>query len=105
MNLAKLMQGVSSLTDGLQTVRKRFRDLESTGEAGAGLVRVTMNGSGECVRVRIDPSLASDMPLLEDLVVAAQNQARAQLDRKMEETLKAHMSAMGPIPSGLPPRR
>lgn len=101
MNFADLLESMGSLKEGLADLQGKLRGLEFTGEGGAGLVRVTVNGVGDCVRVEIDPSLTSDLPMLQDLVVAAQNQARARMEQKVQEEVKSTMGSLLPIPPWL----
>ncbi len=69
----------------MQKMQEEIAQLEVTGESGAGLVKVTINGAHNCRRVEIDPSLLEDdKEMLEDLVAAAFNDAA----RRIEETQK-----------------
>ena len=62
-----------------------------TGESGAGLVKVTINGAHNCRRIEIDPSLMEDdKEMLEDLIAAAFNDAA----RRIEETQKEKMASV-----------
>jgi DNA-binding YbaB/EbfC family protein len=73
--------------------------MEVEGEAGAGLVKVTMTGRHDVKRVHIDSSLMDDdKEMLEDLIAAAMNDAT----RKVEEVTQSKMSAVGGG-LGLPP--
>ena len=56
--------------------------MEIDGEAGAGLVRVTLNGKGDLRRIKIDPKLAdpADIEMLEDLIVAAHRDAKSKIE-------------------------
>lgn len=71
----------------MQKMQEEIAQLEVTGESGAGLVKVTINGAHNCRRVEIDPSLLEDdKEMLEDLVAAAFNDAasyRRNAERKM----------------------
>jgi DNA-binding YbaB/EbfC family protein len=70
---------------------------EITGESGAGLVKVTLNGKHEIVMIKIDPSLMvpSDVDMLEDLIVAAHR----DVERKVEEFIANESSK---ISAGMP---
>ena len=77
----------------MQKMQEEIAQLEVTGESGAGLVKVTINGAHNCRRVEIDPSLLEDdKEMLEDLVAAAFNDAA----RRIEETQKAKMASRNP---------
>ena len=76
---------------GLGNLMKQAQQMQDTGESGAGLVKVTINGAHNCRRVEIDPSLLEDdKEMLEDLVAAAFNDAA----RRIEETQKEKMASV-----------
>ena len=68
-----------------------------SGSAGGGLVNVTLNGRGEMRKIKIDPSLAdpNEVEVLEDLIVAACNDAKAKTEAYVQEE-------MGKLTGGLP---
>lgn len=75
----------------MQKMQEEIAQLEVTGESGAGLVKVTINGAHNCRRVEIDPSLLEDdKEMLEDTVAAAFNDAA----RRIEETQKEKMASV-----------
>jgi DNA-binding YbaB/EbfC family protein len=88
--LGGMMQQVQKMQENLQRAQEDIARTEVTGEAGAGLVKVTLNGKHEARAVSIDPSLVGgDREMLEDLVVAAINDANNRLaevtQRRMAE--------------------
>jgi len=95
-NLAGLMKQASQMQAQMQEVQARLEAMELEGEAGAGLVAVTLTGKGELKRIRIDPKLAdpSDMEMLQDLIVAAHAEARHRLEAATSEE-------MGKVTGGL----
>lgn len=100
-NLGQLMRQAQQLQANMQKAQEQLGSLEVTGEAGGGMVKVTMNGRHEVRRVEIDPAVAgSDREMLEDLVAAACNDAT----RRVGEAVQQHMSgAMGgmQLPPGM----
>ena len=79
-------------------MQEEIAQLEVTGESGAGLVKITINGAHNCRRIEIDPSLMEDdKEMLEDLIMAATNEAL----RKCEEESQAQMSKITGGLSGL----
>ncbi|STU60151.1 Recombination protein RecR [Klebsiella pneumoniae subsp. ozaenae] len=83
--LGNLMKQAQQMQEKMQKMQEEIAQLEVTGESGAGLVKVTINGAHNCRRVEIDPSLLEDdKEMLEDLVAAAFNDAA----RRIEETQK-----------------
>ncbi|XKM14616.1 YbaB/EbfC family nucleoid-associated protein [Orbaceae bacterium ac157xtp] len=98
--LGNLMKQAQQMQARMQKIQEEIAQLEVTGESGAGLVKVTVNGSHSCRRVVVDPSLLveDDKEMLEDLIAAAYNDAT----RRLEEAQKEKMA---PIAGGmqLPP--
>lgn len=90
-------QQAQKLMSKMNELQAHLDQYETTGEAGAGKVRVTLNGKGEALSVRIDPTLVvpEDVEILEDLLVEAFSEAR----RKVEEYLAAET---GKIQAGMP---
>jgi DNA-binding YbaB/EbfC family protein len=75
--------------------------LEVTGESGAGMVRVTLNGHHEAKKVAIEPKLLSeDVGLIEDLVVAAVNDAVRKIAAQSQEKYSGLMSGLN-LPPGM----
>src|SRR5262245_22949712 len=70
----------------MQATQAELERTEVTGVAGCGLVEVTVTGKGEMRRIKIDPKLvdANEVTMLEDLIVAAANDARAKADQQMQ---------------------
>jgi DNA-binding YbaB/EbfC family protein len=98
-DMRTMMKQAQALQDNMQKVQAEIAQLEITGEAGGGMVRVTINGRHEARRVQIEPSVhGEDREMLEDLLAAAFNDAV----HKLEAATQAKMStAMGGI--RLPP--
>lgn len=90
-NLGKMMQQAQQLQANMARMQEELAALEVTGASGAGMVQVTLNGKGEARRVKIDPSLVKpeEAEVLEDLIVAAVNDAKgkaeAEMARRMQE--------------------
>ncbi len=83
-----LMQQAQKMQEKMKQAQEEIQSLQVTGESGAGMVQVVMNGRHDVNRVKIDPSLQSDeLEMLEDLIAAAVNDAV----RKVEAETKAKM--------------
>lgn len=91
-NIGQLMRQAQQLQDNMQKAQAELASVEVTGEAGGGMVKVTMNGKHEVRRVQIDPAIAAggDREMLEDLVAAACNDAV----RKVADTAQQRMSGL-----------
>jgi DNA-binding YbaB/EbfC family protein len=89
-NLAGLMKQAQQMQSKMQEVQEQLTRLEMTGEAGAGLVRVTLNGKGEMRALHIDPKVVdpADTEMLQDLIVAAHRAARDKVDVAAAEEMQ-----------------
>ena len=81
-NLAGLMKQASQMQSKMQEMQEKLESLEMTGEAGAGLVRVTLNGKSEMRKVKIDPKMVDpvETEMLEDLILAAHRDAKSKVE-------------------------
>ena len=94
--LAGLMKQAQQMQENMKKMQEQLGTIEVEGQSGAGLVKVVMTCKNEVRRVSIDPSLlGDDKDMLEDLVVAAFNDAA----RKAEATTQ---EKMGSVTAGLP---
>ena len=92
--LGNLMQQAQRMQENLQKAQEELALLEVTGQAGGGMVQVTLTGKMEARRVRIDQSaVGDDVEMLEDLIAAAINDA---VNKVNEESGKRMSSAMAP---------
>jgi len=99
-NIAQLMQQAQKMQDSMQRMQAELAELEVTGNAGGGMVSVTLTGAKECRRVRIDPSVLSDPEMAEDLIAAAFNDASNKADAASREKM-ASAAAGFPLPAGM----
>ena len=100
-DLMGLMKQAKEMQAKMEAAQAQVADTEATGRAGGGLVTVTLAGGGNMKALTLDPSLlggAEDKEMLEDLIIAAYQDAKVKLDQAAADTMK---SAMGDIP--LPP--
>lgn len=90
-DIGSLMKQAQQMQSQMKQMQEEIQNLEIVGEAGAGLVKVTMNGRHDVKGVMIDPSLLQeDAEMLEDLVAAAVNDAV----RKVEAVSKEKMGSL-----------
>lgn len=101
-NLAGLMKQASEMQERMQELQTRLGTMECEGSAGAGLVRVVLNGKGELRRVSIDPKLATaeDREMVEDLLVAAHGEAKRQIEAAAAEEMQKLTGGLT-LPPGL----
>ncbi|HET6395593.1 MAG TPA: YbaB/EbfC family nucleoid-associated protein [Pseudoxanthomonas sp.] len=99
-NIAQLMQQAQKMQENLQRAQEELARLEVTGTAGAGMVSVTLTGTKECRKVRIDPSILSDQEMVEDLIAAAFNDASNKVDAESKAKMGAATAGL-PLPPGM----
>jgi len=98
--ITDLMKQAQQMQERMQALQQELAQLEVTGEAGAGLVRVTMNGRHEARRVHIDASVAAEeIAVLEDLIAAAINDAVRRVERAQQDKMAGLTAGMG-LPPG-----
>jgi len=85
-NLGQMMKQAQAMQAKMQELQAALDHTEVTGVAGGGMVSVTATGKGEMRRIKIDPKLIdpNETSMLEDLIVAAANDARAKADQQMQ---------------------
>jgi len=84
----------------MQKAQEEAAKVEITGESGAGLVKVTMNGRHDVRKVDIDPSLMTEeKDILEDLLAAAINDAVRRVEANQKDKMSGMMSGLG-LPPG-----
>ena len=89
--LGQMLKQAQQMQESLQKAQEELANLEVVGEAGGGMVKVTMTGRHDARKVTIDSSLVgNDVEMLEDLIAAAINDAV----RKVEETTKDRLSGL-----------
>jgi DNA-binding YbaB/EbfC family protein len=85
----------------MQAMQEEMTTLEASGQSGGGMVSVTLSGKFDMKSLKIDPSLfkESDVEILEDLLLAAHNDAKTKLEQQIQEKTQA-LTAGLPIPPG-----
>ncbi|HEY0310785.1 MAG TPA: YbaB/EbfC family nucleoid-associated protein [Luteimonas sp.] len=99
-NIAQLMQQAQKMQEDMQRVQEELARTEVTGNAGGGMVSVTLTGRMECRKVRIDPGVLADPEMAEDLVAAAFNDAVNKANALSQEKLGAAAAGL-PLPPGM----
>jgi DNA-binding YbaB/EbfC family protein len=99
--IGDLMKQAQQMQERMQALQAELAVLEVTGESGAGLVKVILNGRHEARRVQIDRSLATEDPaVLEDLIAAAFNDAVHKVERAQQEKMASLTGGLG-LPPGM----
>lgn len=88
-NLGQMLKQAQAMQSKMAEMQEKLAAVELTGAAGGGMVKVTLNGKNEMRSVKIDPSLLDpkETEVLEDLVVAAFNDAKNKVDAHMAEEM------------------
>ena len=81
-NLGNMLKQAQEMQSRMAELQARLAEIDMTGSAGGGMVTVTLNGKGEMKKVAIDKSLmiADESEVLEDLIVAATNDAKTRVE-------------------------
>ena len=101
-NLGNMLKEAQKLQDRMGEMQAKLAEIEVTGSAGGGMVAVTLNGKGEMRKVKIDPSLVdpAEVEILEDLIVAANNDAKVKVETHVQEEMGKLTGGMN-LPGGL----
>jgi DNA-binding YbaB/EbfC family protein len=101
-DLLGLMGKAKEMQAKFEAMQEEVAALEVAGQAGGGLVAVTLTGRFEMKALKIDPSLfkEDDVEVLEDLILAAHNDARAKAEQAMQEKTRELTAGM-PMPPGM----
>jgi DNA-binding YbaB/EbfC family protein len=99
--LGNLMRQAQQMQETMQKAQAELAEIEVTGESGAGMVKVTLNGKHEAKKVSIEPKLlGEDKDMLEDLLTAAINDAVHKIAARSQEKYSGLMSGMN-LPPGM----
>tara|TARA_R110002167_G_scaffold101195_2_gene263848 strand:+ start:133 stop:456 length:324 start_codon:yes stop_codon:yes gene_type:complete len=100
-NLGQMMKQAQELQEKMQAMQARMEETETVGQSGAGMVQVTLNGKGQMQNLSIDPSLLEpdETHVLEDLIVAAHNDAKVRVEAQMQEEMSKLTGGL-PLPPG-----
>lgn len=100
-NLGQLLKQAQQLQEQMRQAQEALERLEVTGEAGGGMVRITMTGRYEVRRVVIDSALPLDeREMLEDLVAAAMNDAVRKVSATLQDRFAGFAGGLG-LPAGM----
>jgi DNA-binding YbaB/EbfC family protein len=101
-DIGKLMKQAQEMQSKMQDAQASLEELMVTGSSGGGLVSVTLNGKGVMQGLDVDSSLFAEdeKEILEDLIVAAHNEARARMEDAAAEKMKEATAGL-PIPPGM----
>jgi nucleoid-associated protein EbfC len=101
-NLGQMLKQAQAMQARMAELQAQLEQVEMTGGAGGGMVSVTVNGKGEARQVKIDPALLDpeETEVLEDLIVAAFNDAKAKVEAHVAQEM-AKLTGGLDLPPGL----
>lgn len=101
-NLGQMLKQAQAMQARMAELQSQLEQVEMTGGAGGGMVSVTVNGKGEARQVKVDSSLVDpeEIEVLEDLIVAAFNDAKAKVDAHVAEEMSKLTGGLN-LPGGM----
>ena len=101
-NLGQMLKQAQEFQSKMAGMQEEMTDMEVTGSSAGGTVQITLNGKGEARKLKIDPSLVTpdDAEVLEDLILAAFNDAKGKVEKVMQEKM-SEMSGGLALPPGM----
>jgi len=99
-NIGQMMKQAQMMQENMRRMQEQLGTIEVEGQSGSAMVKIVMSCKHEVRRVSIDPSLTADREMLEDLLVAAFNDAARKVEATVAEKMGALTAGMG-LPAGL----
>jgi len=101
-NLGQMLKQAQAMQARMAELQSQLEQVEMTGGAGGGMVSVTVNGKGEARQVKIDPALLDpdETEVLEDLIVAAFNDAKAKVEAHVAQEMSKLTGGLD-LPAGM----
>ena len=100
-NLGNMLKQAQQMQTRMAEMQAKLEATVVDGQAGGGMVKVSLTGKGDLKRVSIDPSLMDDREVLEDLLVAAHADAKQKVEAQMADEMQKATAGLN-IPGGLP---
>ena len=100
--LSEMMKQAQQLQSKMEEMQSKLDELEVEGVSGGGMLKVTLNGNGQMRGVKIDPTLVdpNETEMLEDLIVAAHNDAKIKAEDKMQSEMQSLTGGLS-LPPGM----
>ena len=87
-DFSKILNKAKELEAKMKESQEKIKNIEVEGTSGANSVKVKLNGDGEMIELKISPeTIKEEKPIIEDLIVAAHNNAKVQLKSKTNEEI------------------
>ena len=90
-NLGDMMKQVQAMQERMADMQAKLDQTAVTGQSGGGLVKVTLNGKGVMTALAVDAALLKpdEKEIIEDLIIAAHNDAKAKVETMMADQMKS----------------
>ncbi len=96
-NMQSMMRQAQQMQEKLQ---QEIAQIKVEATAGGGMVTAQMDGQKNLLSVKIDPEVAGDIEMLQDMIVAASNEAAKKVDEEVQQKTRGMLGGMG-LPPGL----
>lgn len=88
MDFSKMLEQAQEMQKKMADAKESLKNISIEGESGGGGIKVILNGNGEMISIQIDPKiLAEEKSVIEDLIVAATNNAKKNVESKTQEEM------------------
>ena len=95
-DFSKILNKAKELEAKMKESQEKIKNIQVQGISGANSVQVTLNGDGEMIKLEISPeTIKEEKSIIEDLIVAAHNKAKAQLKTKTSEEISKATGGLG----------
>ena len=101
-NIGQLMRQAQQMQTRMAEMQAKLAEVEMTGQSGGGMVVALMNGKGELKKITLDKAAVDpdDVEILEDLIIAAVNDAKAKIEAHVASETQKLMGGL-PLPPGM----
>ncbi|ACF13621.1 conserved hypothetical protein [Chloroherpeton thalassium ATCC 35110] len=86
-DMSAMLKQVQQMSEKMQEAQKQLESMTAIGESGGGLVKAMANGKHEIISIQIDKDVLDDVDMLQDLIVAAVNQALTEATKMAQEEM------------------
>ena len=95
-DFSKILEKAKEMEANLKESQEKIKKIEVVGVSGDNLVKVTLNGEGEMIKLELSPELLKEKKtIIEDLITAAHNNAKSQLKSKTTEEISKAAGGFG----------
>lgn len=95
VNPFEMVKNLKNVEENVKKLKAELSTLTATGSSGGNIVQVTLNGQFEMVSIKIDPIAQGDVPMLQDLIVAAHHSAMEKIQEQIKEKAGPMLGGLG----------